>query len=106
MPENERYDNDNQNNNIFMFIIICCFTACNVLFFFYIKNTTHEIRNNLKQTQYDYIEEERKMTIMKINFNKKYSTQKLQELSKEFNLNLQFSNIKQIQDWQDVLINR
>ena len=78
----------------------------NVGTFFFIKNSTRDLRLAIRVIDKDIIEENRKLAIVQAEFSRKYNTQKLQQMAKD-RLNLGFSNVKQIKKMDDVLnVNR
>ena len=74
----------------------------NVGTFFFIKNSTRDLRLAIRVIDKDIIEENRKLAIVQAEFSRKYNTQKLQQMAKD-RLNLGFSNVKQIKKMDDVL---
>ena len=88
-------------NNLNILILIA-FTFLNIFFFFYIKNSTHYMSVKLYHLKNKVETEKHNLSLQKAEFNKKYSIQKLQELAKD-KLNLQFSNVNQIVDFEEIL---
>ena len=74
----------------------------NIGTFFFIKNSTRDLRLAVRVIDKDIIEENRKLAIVQAEFSRKYNTQELQQMAKD-RLNLSFSNVKQIKKMDDVL---
>lgn len=92
-----------KDNNLFYFTICLFFLLIiNISVFFFFKNTTYQLSKQNTQLDKDIIEEQRRLALSQANFNKKYNINSLQELSKKY-LNLQFSNVKQIKEFTDIL---
>ena len=120
---NVKFDNANEKNTIklkknkdmsdynsflqfglVVFLIFLLFG--NIGTFFFIKNSTRDLRLAIRVIDKDIIEENRKLAIVQAEFSRKYNTQKLQQMAKD-RLNLGFSNVKQIKKMDDVLnVNR
>ena len=89
-----------KNYKITFFFIILTFV--NVVIFFYIKNSTHFMEIKLYKLQNEVEIEKHNLSLQKAEFNKKYSIQNLQKMAKN-KLNLKFSNVNQIVDFEDIL---
>ena len=120
---NVKFDNANEKNTIklkknkdmsdynsflqfglVVFLIFLLFG--NIGTFFFIKNSTRDLRLAVRVIDKDIIEENRKLAIVQAEFSRKYNTQELQQMAKD-RLNLSFSNVKQIKKMNDVLnVNR
>ena len=83
-----------------VFLILLLFG--NIGTFFFIKNSTRDLRLAVRVIDKDIIEENRKLAIIRAEFSKKYNTQELRQMAKD-RLNLSFSNVKQIKKMDDVL---
>ena len=77
-------------------------TTLNVSFFFYIKNSTHYLNIQVYHLKNDVETEKHNLSIQKAEFNKKYNINNLQELAKN-RLNLKFSSVDQIVDFDDII---
>ena len=91
-------------NNLskFVLIVLSIFTFANIVCFFYIKNTTRQMRVEINRNDREIVEEKRKLSLAQIDFNKKYNVNSLQELAKN-RLNLQLLNVKQIKEMDEVI---
>ena len=87
---------------IYIFLSLLLFTIADVLCFFYIKNSTYYLRKDVAILKSDVENEKHNLSIKQAEFNKIHNIQNLQELNKK--LNLQFSNVKQITDFEDVFV--
>ena len=120
---NVKFDNVSEKNTIklkknkdmsdynsflqFGFVVFLIFLLFgNIGTFFFIKNSTRDLRLAVRVIDKDIIEENRKLAIVQAEFSRKYNTQELQQMAKD-RLNLSFSNVKQIKKMNDVLnVNR
>ena len=84
---------------IFIFSIL---TSVNILFFFFIKNSTHELSIQLIKINNEIINETKYYSMLRASFNKKYDVKTLKEMVKD-KLHLKQSNVKQIKDIQDII---
>ncbi len=89
-------------NDKILFALLLFITFINIVCFFYIKNSAYYFRLNVNKLSSEVLSEKNNLSIKKAEFNEKYSVHNLQELAQN-KLNLQFSNIKQIVDFDDVL---
>jgi len=84
-------------------IFIFIFTFFNIVFFFYIKNSTHYLKIELDSIKNELEIEENNLSIQKSNFNTKYKLEKLQEIAKQHGLNLQPLSVKQLVDIENFI---
>lgn len=92
-------------DNLFQlaFVVFLLFLLfCNLGGFFFFKNTSRDLRLSLIRIDKDILEENKKLSFVRAEFNKKYNTNKLQNIAKE-KTNLQLSTINQVVDIQDIL---
>lgn len=91
----------NNDKSYYILLLLSLFLIVNISIFFFIKNETHNLY--IKNTLLDknIIEEQRRMSIARSNFNKKYNINSLQELADK-HLKLHYSTIKQVRDINDI----
>ena len=77
-------------------------TFCHLVFFAFVKNSTHKMSIELLHIDNDLTEEERRLIMTKTSFDKTYNLEKLLQLAKD-KLNLYFSDVRQIIDIEDIL---
>ena len=99
MDSNARYSIINSTTFLIFLIIL---TFSNIVFFFYIKNSTHYLKNKVDILSSEVINEQHNLSIYHAEFNKKYNVKNLQELAKN-KLNLQFSNVNQITTLDEII---
>ncbi len=86
----------------FLILVLSLFTLVNILFFFFIKNTTHELSIQSLKINNEIVNETRQYSIIKANFSKKYNVKTLKEMVKN-KLQLKSSNVKQIEDITSII---
>lgn len=97
-------DMENQDNlfQIAFVIFLTILLFCNLGGFFFFKNTSRDLRLSLMRIDKDILEENKKLSLVRAEFNKTYNTNKLQNIAKE-KTNLRLSTINQVVDIQDIL---
>ena len=102
--DNKQEKMEGQDNiiqiGLMIFLIVLLFA--NTVGFFFVKNSTRDLRLSLIRIDKDIMEENKKLSIIRSEFSKNY---KLTQLKDFFNdiLNLDFSSINQIKDFVDII---
>lgn len=104
--DNQAVDNGGLIREFYKILAIISFvvglTFCHLVFFAFIKNSTHKMYIELSHIDNDLTEEERRLIMTKTSFDKTYNLEKLLQLAKD-KLNLHFSDVRQIIDIEDIL---
>ena len=102
--DNKQEKMEGQDNiiqiGLMIFLIVLLFA--NTVGFFFVKNSTRDLRLSLIRIDKDIMEENKKLSIIRSEFSKNYKLTQLKDFLKD-RLNLDFSSINQIKDFVDII---